>query len=161
MNHQTERPGVSPLAYGTSALLLSGAVMMTLVLIECYPQGPVLTTNPPVRLPPTLFQLATWAATGVFVLGPHLVWGLVAWRSRCPLVDRFALGVAVVYAAVAVPIHLHHCVYINGLRWYYPPSWVRVAAAAAWVSGWTLGLPVLVVTARLARGLRHGGDPAR
>ena len=132
------------------ALLAITFALLALVMYENRPQPIVLPPPPgelaeayPAQLPAE--RVGEWVLTGGLVLGSVVVWALVVWRRESLPGNVFALVVAGLYCGIAIPIYLHHCVFVGGGRYFYPPGWVFRVGFAVAAFGWLVGIPLLVL----------------
>ena len=75
---------------------------------------------------------------------PVGLWGLVAWRSHNAISDWIAFTAVVLTQFFFTPLYMFHCITDNG-RYIYPiPFPFGRGAAVMWVSGFVVGLPMLL-----------------
>ncbi len=130
-------------------LLAITFVLLALVFYENRPRPnvPIVIDQPRPDYPDPI-SVAVWAVVGVFATGPILIWAVVVrWADSCRACAT-PLVMATVYVALTIPIYGHHCVYVNGARYYDPPAWVFKTFFAVIALGWLVGLS-LFVRARL------------
>ena len=146
------RIGLRAVKWAAWSLLVVTTTLLVLILYENRPRPPVsIESGAPRPTLPLADKVAQWALIGTFVLGSVAVWAIVVGRSKSFWAALLALVPAVVYAALTIPIYGHHCVYVDGRRYYHPPAWVFRAFFATIMFGWAVGFWLLVPFLRRGR----------